>query len=71
MYRPLLCGALQEHDPPRLCALDLPGEQAEGDDLGEPDSYYFSEHPDELEAWPSQPFHANSRSAIKVVFART
>ena len=55
MPRPLPCGAPQEHDPPRLCALDLPGEHAEGDDLGEPDAFYFSEHPDELEARPARP----------------
>ncbi|KAK9845959.1 hypothetical protein WJX81_006882 [Elliptochloris bilobata] len=39
----------QELDPPRLCALDLPGEHAEDDDLGGPDSAYFGSHPDELE----------------------
>ncbi len=50
----------QDHDPPRLCALDLPGEHAEGDDLGEHDSHYFSERADELEARPSRS-HASCR----------
>ena len=43
----------QELDPPRMCALDLPGEHAEDDDLGEPDPTYFGSHPDELEARPT------------------
>lgn len=49
----LLIGLEQELDPPRLCALDLPGEHAEDDDLGEPDPTYFGSHPDELEACPT------------------
>ena len=36
-----------------MCALDLPGEHAEDDDLGEPDPTYFGSHPDELEARPT------------------
>ena len=36
-----------------MCALDLPGEHAEDDDLGEPDPSYFGSHPDELEVRPT------------------